>query len=168
MKLATTTLYAASLAGLILTVGCNKKPAEEKAEIRQEAAKDIAEEQREASKDVSDIREEAREDIADVNEGVAAENKDTFADRYENRLNLLDDRIEKTSDLADDKSNAGQNVTAPVIADVKAKREAAAAQIKGLRDANDNGWSNMRGNVEMAFNELETAVVKAESEVAAH
>lgn len=191
-------VLAVSALALGLSAGCTRKSTEEKkAEIRTEAAEDIAETRRDAAEELADTREEiadtqkeANEDIAELNrenraevaeerrENIGAsgerakvsaeESKDNYAKSLTDKLNAIDDRIDTVEDRVDDKGESAKTAFAADLADLKAKRQAAAVHVKNVKDAEEANWQDMRQGADQAFSALEASIKKAEDWVSAH
>jgi hypothetical protein len=161
---------------MAFSIGCTRKSAEEKkAEVKTEAAEDIAEVKEEGAEntaerreEVAEINTEAREDIADINKDAAEESKDAFGKAMGERLSVLDDRIETLEDKVDNKADTASVAMAPRLADIKAKREAASAQLDTIKGADDATWKNMRTGATQAFTDLENSLKSAEEAVLSH
>lgn len=161
---------------MAFSVGCTRKSAEEKkADVKNEAAEEIAKVKEDSAEntakrreEVAEINTEAREDIADINKDAAEQSKDAFGKSMGERLSVLDNRIDALEDKIDNKNDTATAAMAPRIADVKAKREAASAQLDAVKAADDATWRNMRTGVTQAFTDLESALKSAEDAVLAH
>jgi len=161
---------------LALSIGCTRKSnTERSAEVRNDAAEDITDIQRDSAESMAERREEvgevnreAREDIAEIHQEGEEDTRDAFGRSMSERLSVLDERIDALEDNVDDKADTASAALAPRIADVKAKREAAATQLDNVKGADETSWRNMRTGLTQAFNDLENALRTAEEAVVAH
>lgn len=179
MKFSTALGLATVLGTIGMSAGCTKTPEEKKADVAAEANHDINEVKKEANQDINEIQKDAAEDQREINKDAredrvdaakdhADDQRDVLVKQYDDRLSALDDRLGKLEDKVDDKTSGTQNAVAPTVADAKAKREAANTQLKALKDNNALAWADLKPNVEASFTELEAAISKAESDIAAH